>query len=110
VIQFSTVNKGTKPRPDDRKQKRRNLTLAAITGQVGCFATLIYIVAVLAGLWLDNTFDTRPYITIGLLALSLPITIFLMFKWVRWTTSRMVFAETDSEDSPKEEEEIGTDS
>lgn len=104
------MDNGTKPRQTGRKQYLRNMALAAVTGQVGCFATLIYITAVIAGLWLDNQFDTRPILTIVLLIASLPVTIFLMFKWVRWTTSRMRFTRPNKEDSPQEEEDIGRNS
>lgn len=50
---------------------------------------LIVAAAMLAGLWLDSAFSSKPWITLGLIALSLPVSLFAMFFVVRWTTSKM---------------------
>jgi ABC-type molybdate transport system permease subunit len=73
------------PNEDQVKEKKLqrtyNLTLAAVTGQVGCLTLIIILAALFGGLWLDNRFDTRPMFTIGLVIASVPVTLFLMI-WV----------------------------
>lgn len=66
------------PKPD-RKRYAMNMTLAVMAGQVGCLTLFIIIAAVLGGLWLDGQFNTRPWITIGLLVVSVPVSLFLMY-------------------------------
>ncbi len=56
------------------------MALLGVIGQVGCLTLVIILVALVAGLWLDNQFQTRPLITIILVIVSMPITIFLMFR------------------------------
>ncbi len=58
------------------------MALLGVIGQVGCLTLVIILVALVAGLWLDNQFQTRPLITIILIIVSMPITIFLMFRVV----------------------------
>jgi F0F1-type ATP synthase assembly protein I len=70
-------------------QKAFNLTLAAVVGQVGCLTLLIVLAALFGGLWLDSRFDTRPMFTVGLMIISIPVTLILMFLVVRAATSRL---------------------
>ena len=92
-----------------KKNRHRayNLTLAAVTSQVGCITVVITLAALFAGLWLDNQFDTRPVITVVLTLLSLPVTLVTMFVVVRWTTSKMLLPKPEEEKTPSEEEDIG---
>ena len=68
----------------DKAQALRALQMAllGVIGQVGCLTLVIILVALVAGLWLDNQFQTRPLFTIILMIVSMPITIFLMFRVV----------------------------
>lgn len=66
-----------------------NLTLAAVAGQVGCLTIVIIFAALLGGLWLDNQFGTRPLFIVGLLLVSVPVTLVTMFWVVRQATSRI---------------------
>lgn len=69
--------------PDkDRAIKALKMTLAGIIGQVGCLTILIIAIALGAGLWLDNQFQTRPIFTLVLVLASVPVTLFIMFKVV----------------------------
>jgi hypothetical protein len=70
---------GQKP-GTNRTQYAKNLALAGFAGQVGFLTLAIIIVALLAGLWLDSQFGTRPLFTIGALLASVPITLFIMFR------------------------------
>jgi hypothetical protein len=80
---------------DDQKAraiKRRvfNLTLASVTGQVGCLTIIIILASLFGGLWLDNRFHaTRHMFTLGLMIISIPITLVVMFWVVRTATSKM---------------------
>ncbi|MBW8009919.1 MAG: AtpZ/AtpI family protein [Chloroflexi bacterium] len=91
----------------DRGQYAFNLTLAAVAGQVGCITVVIIIISLLAGLWMDNRFETTPLFTIILLVLSMPVTLITMFKVVRATTARMNFDLPPKNESPQEEVEFG---
>ncbi|KPL84264.1 hypothetical protein SE15_03730 [Thermanaerothrix daxensis] len=80
----------TPPDPEkDRKQQIINLTIAGIAGQVGCLTLIIVLVAVLGGIWLDARLGTRPWFTLGLLVLSIPISLAVMFYVVRAATAKI---------------------
>jgi len=67
------------PGKTTRNQYWLNLTLAGLVGQVGCLTLVIVLGAVLLGLYLDNLFQTRPWITIGLVLVSIPVSLVVMF-------------------------------
>jgi hypothetical protein len=65
---------------DHRPSKGKNLAYAAMAGQAGC-ATIVFIfIALFVGLWLDAQFGVRGLFTIGLLLLSIPISLFAMVR------------------------------
>ena len=79
----------TGDQPDKQGAARSlNLTLAVVTGQVGCLTLLIIFVALFIGRWLDAQFDTSPLITIVLMIASVPVTLVVMFWVVRSVTAR----------------------
>ena len=78
----------TDPTPN-KTQYAFNLTLAAVSGQVGCLTLVIILGALLGGLWLDNAFGTRPMFTILLLVFSVPVTVVAMLWVVRKATSKI---------------------
>lgn len=82
------------------KQRVFILTLAAVSGQVGCLTLIIILSALFLGLWLDGLFDSRPVFTTILMIASIPITLFTMIFVVRRTTAYMISRITDS--MPKE--------
>ncbi|HEY3311891.1 MAG TPA: AtpZ/AtpI family protein [Anaerolineales bacterium] len=73
----------------NRQQYVYNLTLAAVAGQVGCLTLVIIFGALIAGLWLDRYFATKPLFTILLMIASMPITLYLMFRVVQGATNRI---------------------
>jgi len=83
------------PKPEDRRQKILNLTLAVVAGQVGCLTLVILLLAVFLGLWLDNQYGTRPTFTIGLLLGSIPVSLLVMFAVVRAAVRRIKFKPGD---------------
>jgi MFS family permease len=58
----------------------KNLSLAAIAGQAGCVTLLIVIAALFIGLWLDAQLGWRGPCTVGVLALSVPFSLYAMVK------------------------------
>lgn len=73
----------------DKKQYNLNLALAAVAGQVGLVTLVIIAVALIGGLALDKTLDTKPMFTIFFMLASVPVTVALMFRIVRAATSRI---------------------
>ena len=66
-----------------------NMVLVGTAGGAGCVTVLIIFIALFAGLWLDNNFQTRPLFTILLMVGSVPITLVAMLLIVRFSTSRI---------------------
>lgn len=90
--------------PDKKTALRSlNLTLAAVTGQVGCLTVIIILVAFLAGRWLDSRFESDALFTVILMIASVPVTLVVMFWVVRSVTSR--FAKPSELNNSKEDEE-----
>ena len=63
-----------KPTPPGR-QKAFNLVLAGVISQVGLLTLAVIIIAILAGLWLDNLLGTGALFTILLVVVSFPISV-----------------------------------
>jgi len=74
---------------DNDHRKAFNLTIIGVFGQVGFLTLFIIVVALLGGLWLDKTFDTKPLFTIILMIASVPVSLVLMYKIVMWATNRI---------------------
>lgn len=83
-----------------------NMTLAAVAGQVGCLTIVVIGAALLAGMWLDSLLDTRPLFIIGLLLVSVPVTLVMMFWVVRQATARI--KPDNSQQQVTEEADRGT--
>lgn len=86
--------------PQD-KQRLVNMTVIALVGQVGCLTLVIVLGAVLGGMWIDNRMDTKPFGTIILVVVSVPIAIFVMMKVVR-ATLRKIGMDSQPQVNPKE--------
>ena len=98
----------TGDQPDKQGAVRSlNVTLALVTGQVGCLTLLIIFVALFLGRWLDKQFDTSPLITIGLMVASVPVTLVVMFWVVKAVTAR--FAPLSKTKSQTSEEGVDRD-
>jgi len=81
-------------------------TLALVVGQVGCFTLIIIFAALLLGLWLDNTLDTKPIFTVGLLIASIPVTLVAMIVVVRSATNRIARETQERKQISTHEEEV----
>ncbi|MFN2127728.1 MAG: hypothetical protein ACK2TU_07695 [Anaerolineales bacterium] len=108
MIQFSTMSPDANERVGKQRQSNFSYTLAAVTGQVGCLTSFLLVASLFGGIWLDNYFGTQPAFTIGLIILSIPITIIAMVWIVKKTTSRLQSAQQDEKQSQiMEENQIG---
>lgn len=74
------------------EQKGRKILgtlLIVMVGQVGCLTLVIILASVFAGLWLDNTFGTKPVFTLALLFAGIPISVLVMLVVARRTLARL---------------------
>jgi MFS-type transporter involved in bile tolerance (Atg22 family) len=83
------------------------MTLAVVVGQVGCLTLVIIAIALIAGLWLDARFDTKPLITLGLVIASVPLTLFLMFRVVLTVAPKIQINAQNATVAPHEEKAEG---
>ena len=75
------------------EQNRRNsmisTLLIVVIGQVGCLTLAVILASVFGGLWLDNTFGTKPVFTLVLLFAGIPLSVFLMLYASRKALARL---------------------
>ncbi len=58
----------------------RNMALASVAGQAGCLTVMIIFMALFAGMFLDSRLNTHPVFTIGLVLLSVPVSLYAMIR------------------------------
>ena len=83
--------------------RANNMLIMGVVGQVGIVTLAIVLGAVLIGLVLDNQFDTKPFITIGLVVLSVPLNIMSMFRIVTRATAKIKDTQMKEETSKTED-------
>ncbi len=66
-----------------------NMVFAVAAGQAGCFSLVVVLLALFAGLWLDNHFQLKGPFTIGLLVLSVPLSLFVMVRVALGSISKL---------------------
>lgn len=66
-----------------------NTLLIVMIGQVGCLTLVIILASVFGGLWLDNTFGTKPIFTLVLLFAGIPVSVLVMLTVARRTLARL---------------------
>jgi F0F1-type ATP synthase assembly protein I len=66
-----------------------NTLLIVLIGQMGCLTLVVILLTVLAGLWLDNTFHTKPVFTLVLLLAGIPLSVVLMVYVGRKTLAKL---------------------
>lgn len=91
----------------NKKQNLTNVTIAILAGQVGVLTLVIVLAAVFGGLALDKALGTKPWATVGLLVLSLPVSLFLMIFLARKAVKRLKTSQTTKK---QEEDAVGEDS
>jgi F0F1-type ATP synthase assembly protein I len=74
------------------QNNRQNMVytlLVVMVGQVGCLTIAVILASVFGGLWLDNTFGTKPVFTLVLLFAGIPLSVFLMLFTARKSLARL---------------------
>ena len=66
--------------------------------QIGCMAVVITLGALVLGLWLDGLLRTGPWLTIGLLVISMPISMFAVFRFALRAARRLNERSANPED------------
>ena len=66
-----------------------NTLLVVMVGQVGCLTLVIILASVFGGLWLDETFGTKPVFTLALLFAGIPVSVLVMLTVARKTLARL---------------------
>jgi F0F1-type ATP synthase assembly protein I len=77
------------PDKTNRALRIKNLALAGMAGQVGCLTLVIVLGAVFLGLWLDSILGTRPWFTLGLVVVSIPVSLITMLVVARTAISKI---------------------
>ncbi|MBI3739344.1 MAG: AtpZ/AtpI family protein [Chloroflexi bacterium] len=66
-----------------------NTLLIVLIGQVGCLTLVVILLSVWGGLWLDNTFHTKPVFTLVLLLAGIPVSVIVMLLVARRTLAKL---------------------
>lgn len=74
---------------DGKNQNVINTVLIVLVGQVGCLTLIIILASVFGGLWLDQTFHTKPLFTLIFLFAGIPLSVVLMLFAARRTLARI---------------------
>jgi F0F1-type ATP synthase assembly protein I len=74
---------------EQKGRKILSTLLIVMIGQVGCLTLVIILASVFGGLWLDNTFGTKPVFTLALLFAGVPISVLVMLLVARKTLARL---------------------
>ena len=74
---------------DNNRQNMVSTLLIVVVGQVGCLTLAVILASVFGGLWLDNTFGTKPIFTLVLLFAGIPLSVFLMLYVSRKSLARL---------------------
>lgn len=89
-----------------------SFTLALVIGQAGCLTLVIVILAVLAGLWLDEALGTKPTFTLILILGSIPVSLFTLVKVLKTALPKMEATAKEHQGTPlattTEEQNFGT--
>ena len=73
----------------NRRASMVSTLLIVVIGQVGCLTLAVILASVFGGLWLDNTFGTKPVFTLALLFAGIPLSVFLMLYVSRKSLARL---------------------
>ena len=82
--------------PEDNNQSGFKSAVTITVVGVAVITFVVIFLALFAGLWLDGLLHTRPAFTIGLVIISIPVTIVLMLRLVKVATSRIKPNQTNS--------------
>ena len=75
--------------PRKQGQYVQNMAYAAFAGQAGCSSTTLVIAGLICGLWIDAQLGTKPFFTITLMVLSVPLSLYVMVRMVLGAVKRI---------------------
>lgn len=81
----------------------KNLAYAGLAAQSGCFTLTIVFAALLIGLFIDAQLNLRGPFTIGLLILSIPISLFVMVRLALGAIRQIQPSDAQRDKSQKQE-------
>jgi ABC-type transport system involved in cytochrome c biogenesis permease subunit len=92
-------------RPEDKNQNAFKSAVTITVIGVAAITFIVIFLALFAGRWIDGLLSTKPIFTIGLVIISIPVTIVLMLRLVKVATSRL---KPDQSKPSAEEQNRGT--
>ncbi len=99
-------NFGSMSGPKDNNQSNFRSAVTITVIGVAVITFVVILAALFAGLWIDRLLSTKPIFTIGLVIISIPVTILLMLWLVKTATRRLKPPQTQPS---AEESKRGTD-
>ncbi|MBI5958026.1 MAG: AtpZ/AtpI family protein [Chloroflexi bacterium] len=78
--QYWTIRKVLRMTQKSNPDYVRNLALASVAGQSGCMTVILIFMALFAGMFLDARLNTHPLFTIGLVLVSVPVSLYMMIR------------------------------
>ncbi|MBN1203131.1 MAG: AtpZ/AtpI family protein [Anaerolineae bacterium] len=91
---------------DNRKPQAdymQNMALATVAGQAGCVTIVLIIGALFAGMYLDTQLDTHPLFTLGLILVSVPVSLYAMVRLMLSSVAAIKHDSSPAEKSPTKE-------
>jgi hypothetical protein len=73
----------------DRPRYSFGATLAMVTGMVVVVVGLSVIVALIGGMWLDKILGTKPILTVALIVMAGPVSLYAVYRITTSVLSRM---------------------
>ncbi len=73
------------------------LALADMVFQVGCATVIIVVGALALGIWLDKILNTKPWLTIALIVLSIPVSTYFLIR-IAFRAAELLQKQTKSPD------------
>ncbi len=70
-----------KNKPTQVTNRLRNLTIAFISAQAGCASMVIILISITIGAWLGSLLGQRGLCIMGMVVLSVPISLYVMV-WI----------------------------
>ena len=88
----------------DSSSRARNLAYVVVAGQAGLSTVVLVVGALLLGLWLDSLIGQKGPFTIGLVVLSVPVSLFIMVRIALSATSTIQPPAKIKRDTTKKED------
>lgn len=81
-----------------------DISVLGLAGRIGCLNLLIIGAALFAGLWLDDHFGTRPFITLVLVVVSMPVALIAVIRLALSIVKQLQHPEIHQTVTPEENE------